>query len=454
MATIIPPILANQDDAGPAYDIVGHTGTESWWNASSTVTPATGLADGEAVFEQSRIITGLYLYPIVCTFGIIGNCAILYIFTDTVMRTSTNAYLSALAFSDIVKLVNDFLYFVTMLAMKTDPPLGQQIFGKLYPYTHFVFSLSACTSAWLTVSVAAERYFLICKISYAHLFTREKAIIVSSSLWAIAVMLSIPFALRYTTEEIPSDDPNHPESVRYEPGLTKFGSSHFFDYYNYIMNVLRSTIPWIVLIFFNGFIIHEVRKTRANRRLAARNRITTMLIVVIAFFTVFTLPDAVMSICLNEGYAESKNFHIKTAREFTDFLLVINAATNFPLYMTFNKSFRDLFWAKLCPCCPCKCDAPAPEDPQQEPSRVHRNQRAAREAGETPHAQNGGNYVAMVPVNGTHDPTPAPADRSTSTNHVASGGRSHGGESNVAVHFATIEAPPRSCVEELEKPDT
>ena len=77
------------------------------------------------------------------------------------MRTSTNCYLIALAIADTIKLTNDTFYFMVILLLHTDTQKGIYSYGYLYPYAHYLFSMSVCVTAWLTVSVALERYIMV-----------------------------------------------------------------------------------------------------------------------------------------------------------------------------------------------------------------------------------------------------------------------------------------------------
>lgn len=122
--------------------------------------------------------------------------------------------------------------------------------------------------------------------------------------------------------------------------------------YNWTQNLLRSIIPLLVLIVLNTCIIGALRKTRANKRNSARNRVTFMMIIVILAFLVCITPDAIMSTVFQLGYHEASNL-VKGIREFTDMLLALNAATNFVIYCLFNKVFLQCF-QRLC----CKTKVP------------------------------------------------------------------------------------------------
>ena len=303
-------------------------------------------------YENAQFTTGLIIYPTICLYGLIGNILILIILAQKSMSSSTNIYLSGLAISDTIKLLNDSLYFLTILLMHTDPVAGNRCFGYLYPYAHFFVNLSVCTSAWLTVSVAVERYILVCHPTRSKsLITIARAKIISFMCFFLMTSVALPSVLRYETVEkqVYRDGKNYTEL---DVKLTElWQNQQFVLIYNWVQSLLRSIIPLFVLIAMNAFIINALRQTRANKRMAQRNRITIMLIIVILFFLICITPDAIMSAFFNLGYTESENFLVKGVREITDCLLVVNAAMNFTLYIIFNKIFREQFMAVFCKRC-------------------------------------------------------------------------------------------------------
>ena len=66
----------------------------------------------EAFYETAQLVSGLVLYPILCSVGISGNVLSLIVLNQPKMVTSTNVFLSALAVADLIKLLNDTLYFI------------------------------------------------------------------------------------------------------------------------------------------------------------------------------------------------------------------------------------------------------------------------------------------------------------------------------------------------------
>ena len=322
-------------------------GNGSDLNTTSNVT-TDDLAPFIDFYNTAQFVTGLVCNPILCACGLVGNTFILIVMSQKSMATSTNIYLSALAVSDIIKLINDLLYSLTILLLKVSPIIGNRMFGYLYPHAHFIFNMSVCVSSWLTVSVAVERYILVCHPTRSvSLITRQRAVAISVACYVIMTSVAVPSALRYRTVPVATPDGSNATWLGVElTALWQDGA--FVLVYNWLQSLLRSIVPLFILVFVNAFIINALRQTRANKKLASRNKITVMLIIVILFFLVCIIPDAVMSAFFNLGYVESDNYLVKGVREITDMLLAVNAAVNYPLYMIFNKIFRDQFFASFC----------------------------------------------------------------------------------------------------------
>ncbi|KAH3746532.1 hypothetical protein DPMN_180940 [Dreissena polymorpha] len=104
----------------------------------------------ETFYLRARFITGLVFYPIICVFGITGNIMSIIVMSQRRMRSSTNTYLFALAISDLIKLLFDFLYFPVTLLFQIDKPVAKIAHGMLYPYAHYVSNATPCISAWHT----------------------------------------------------------------------------------------------------------------------------------------------------------------------------------------------------------------------------------------------------------------------------------------------------------------
>ncbi|KAK3105658.1 hypothetical protein FSP39_002857 [Pinctada imbricata] len=309
--------------------------------------PCVEKKDGhEDFYNLAQLITGLIIYPIVCFFGVIGNTLSLIVLSHRDMATSTNVYLSALAISDTIKLINDIFYFLCVLLLRTGNDDDKKIITSFYPFAHYIFNMSVCVTAWLTISVASERYIAVCIPTKAkEMCTIARARFVSTFVFVFMILVSIPYALRYKSVETHVPEFNT-TCYTVQPGI--LGMDEFMTPYTWVQNMLRSVIPFFILIFLSSSIIHVLRKQRVKgKKFSSRNRITLMLVAVVIFFVVCIMPDALLSLFFGFGYIDENNFN-RGIREITDSLLAINSAFNFVLYCTMSKIFRQTFRKIFC----------------------------------------------------------------------------------------------------------
>lgn len=312
-------------------------------NVSDSPCFVKSLNDSGSVFyERAQFITGLIIYPVLCFPGIVGNILSLVVLFHKDMATSTNIYLSALAISDTVKLFNDVLYFVVILMKNISAENAGLLMAELYPYAHYIFNFAVCVTAWLTVSIAIERYISVCHpIRAKEMCTISRARNTSILVFVAMLIISVPSALRYRAVQV-FDQTLNTSCYQVEP--TELGRNQSFMVpYTWIQNLFRSIVPLVVLIILNARIVNELNKERIKgRSLSGRNRITLIMIIIIVVFLVCITPDAVMSMFFGFGYVEEDNV-VKGIREITDSLLAVNSAFNFVLYCTLSQQFRGTF---------------------------------------------------------------------------------------------------------------
>ena len=308
----------------------------------SPFSPAVLSEEYKDFYLNARFITGLVFYPIICVFGLTGNVLSIIVMSQKQMRSSTNTYLFALAISDCIKLFCDFLYFMVILLFQINPLTGNRAYGFLYPYAHYIFNTSLCISAWLTVSVAIERYIYVCHpTKVKHHCNINRARTISFSVFIVMSVLAIPYAMRYKTVQKVN---NSTGVIEYNVEVSELWQNKFFtSTYTWIQNLMRSIIPLVILIILNACILYGLRRCRLLRsKSPKKHRITTMLIIVILVFLICITPDTIMSTFFGLGYSE-ENYLARGIREITDLLLLINAATNFIIYCIFNT----IFWCQF-----------------------------------------------------------------------------------------------------------
>ncbi|XP_050404834.1 FMRFamide receptor-like [Patella vulgata] len=329
--------------------VTNHANNVSSNNVMPLIGSCVGSGDDphEDFYRTAQYATGMVIYPILCIIGLTGNVLALMVLSHRNMATSTNVYLSGLAVSDTIKLLNDLLYFIMLVISIDNEKAGTKMLVSVYPFAHFIFNMSVCVTAWLTVSVAVERYISVCYPTQAkQLCTIQRARIVCVFVFIFMNILTLPSAFTYKPVYV--YDEEHNVSC-HDIGLTELGANKAFMVpYQWVQSSSRAIIPLIVLVFLNVRIINELRKERVKgKTLSSRNKITLMLIVIIVIFVVCITPDAIMSTFFGFGYVTETSL-VKGIREITDSLLAFNSAINFLLYCIMNKLFRITFLVVLC----------------------------------------------------------------------------------------------------------
>jgi nociceptin receptor len=279
-----------------------------------------------------RKLTGLILYPIVCFLGLALNSVGVIVMSRKPMRSSTSVFLIALAIADLIKILNDTLYFVTVLLIETSSVSGRNTFIAIYPYAHYIFNASMTCSAWINVAVAMERYIFVCHGSKAKFITTiNRAIVISLGISAASIVISLPYALKYETLEI-SDRNKTMYNLSVSPLWMGDNFSYIFNWFHY---AIRSIIPVSLLVVASILIVRGLRKCRLRK---GKKRISLCVVFVIVVFVVCVFPDTILSTFFKTGYYEA-SYLAKGIREITDFLLLLHTVMNFILYSIFNKQF-------------------------------------------------------------------------------------------------------------------
>ncbi|RNA33346.1 FMRFamide receptor-like [Brachionus plicatilis] len=303
------------------------------------------------LFEHTQLVTGLYLLPFISLFGIIGSIFNILVYKNS-KKYSTNVYLIALSVSDIVKLVNDFLYFLVSLLSRLDSALGNYFFNQMYLYSHYIFVTTAINTAWLTCSIALDRYFIL-MYNRGHQKYRKYFFSILMSLF-IAMMSSViaipaPLFLK-SVQEI---DPATNQTVS-KVGESTLNDSNFKIVYSYFNAIFRAFIPLVIIIYLNFKTVRIVYEKKMKKKPfskliqkkeKSKSKITIMLIVIVLTFTVCMFPDAIMTM-MQLGYA-NETYLVRSVREITDLLLAVNSATTFPICYYFSLQYRAKF-KELC----------------------------------------------------------------------------------------------------------
>lgn len=290
-------------------------------------------------FETLREITGIYLFPLIGIFGIIGNIFIVIVYSRS-QKYSTNVYLIALSCSDIFKLANDLTYFLVTFVTKFNPILGEKMFFILYKYSHYLFVVTSFNTSWLTCAISLDRYFAVVRHNAKKIKSNYlQSFLISIIISFVSIVAAIPAPL--FNETIKHYDPLTNHTIE-KISLTNLGKSDFKKYYQFLSGVFRAVLPLLILIILNVKIVKQLFKTKMQNVNKQRNRrVTMMLVTIVITFVICIFPDAIMTM-MQLGYAD-ENSLIRGIREITDVLLEINSASTFPICFHFSLQFRSTF---------------------------------------------------------------------------------------------------------------
>lgn len=244
-----------------------------------------------------QFVSDLYLYytPLLVCLGSIGNLVSVFVFYSSKLRLqSTSQYLSALAISDTIFLLQ--LLPPWLSAAQVTSLFYAGGFCQIFVYVSYV---SCCLSAWLVVAFTVERFVAVLyPLRRNAMCTLARARHVIISLTISAIVLNLP-VLRFA---LPTRDDCNIDREYLEHAAR----------FNLVDTVLSFTIPLGVIIVLNSWIMvgvyrlertrHQLMKTeqpRLNQRARctrllgcprSQQRVTRMLLIVSSVFVILNLP--------------------------------------------------------------------------------------------------------------------------------------------------------------------
>lgn len=307
--------------------------------------------------DMSRFWVKRLLYPLIMCVGVIGNGITIVILTRRRMRSSTNHYLTALAFSDLF-----YLIFVFTLNLDHYGSMHSYAYYSYWRYALMLTDACSNTSVWLTVTFTIERYVAVCHPIRGKVFcTRSRAKKVIWMVFCLCFLVVLPTPFEWTVVEETKGD----NTTRFKAEPSDLGNDETFRqvYYRFT-SVVFIFLPLFLLAVFNSFLIRSVHQSKTQRRRMTmrghrndhahqENRITIMLIAVVIMFLLCQLPTASIlvytSIHTLDHNSNAQAVVLGLGNIF-NCLVAINAACNFILYCAFSDKYRRTFLRTFIPC--------------------------------------------------------------------------------------------------------
>ncbi|XP_034246935.1 FMRFamide receptor-like [Thrips palmi] len=321
--------------------------------------PDGPLAAEERFLRGTRFLIQRVLVPLVVVVGLVGNFATIVVLTRRRMRSSTNVYLTALAVSDLL-----YLLAVFLLSLQHYPGPGSMeatffFYWQVWPFILWLADSMTATSIWLTVAFTVERYIAVCHPMRGRLLcTEQRARRAVAAVWVFCVAATSSVPWEYSV--VLHQDANGMQCIILD--TSRLGDNDLYKTLYYWSSVTIFTLlPLLLLAVFNCFLINAVRQSRRARRSMTQNepqsvsqhqrqenRITITLIAVVILFLVCQTPSAatlVYSIFTRVSTVQ------RALGNIFNFLVAVNAASNFLLYCALSDKYRRTFLVTFVPWC-------------------------------------------------------------------------------------------------------
>lgn len=148
------------DSSSTDYSITGWNSTSSS-SMMTTIQSTSGSRPLVGELKMTRLVVQRFLTPTVVACGVAGNLINIAVLTRRWMKSSTNRYLTALAFCDVMYLI---LVVTISLPHYESLDVGS---SAIYQRYHFIVGRPLTDTfsnagVWLTLTFTVERYIGVC----------------------------------------------------------------------------------------------------------------------------------------------------------------------------------------------------------------------------------------------------------------------------------------------------
>ena len=326
------------------------------------------LSNEEAIpFSSYKKTFILFVVPLVVAFGLFGNAALLFVvYRVQDMRTITNFYLSNLAVSDSMLLINSAIQYIwTYFAQPIDYGGVSFPTGYMCAISNLWVFLFYFASVFMVILVTFERYLAICH-PIAHRLVKGKSFTarMTAVAWFMSLVMSCLILDVHETSKICVDGP---DSSDYDGVSSYFITCNFETKCSWCWPALATTdfaqfvLAVIISMFMYGRIIYTLsirsdkfysvkssnKQNIATTMFRNRNQIARMLILNGTVFFLCLAPFQMINLYLFlNWWAGFKIF----SNEETRYVLwcgrvatILNSAINPLLYNVSNGRYRKAF---------------------------------------------------------------------------------------------------------------
>ena len=232
---------------------------------------------------DSRTVTLVSLYGLICVVGLFGNgLVILVISRYTKMKTVTNMYILNLS-------VADFLFLLGLPLVMVTAVIRQWVFGEAMCKIYFSLTcVNMFTGAFTLTLMSADRFLAVVHpISSLRWRTPRYALMAIGCLWLLSALLLLPVFLYAKVMTI--DGVAHGCSIVW-PEEQALAGHHAFFIYTLLLGFL---IPVTLIVLLYTLLLVRLRQAtrfRSGDRRRSHRKVTRLVGLVILVFIVCWLP--------------------------------------------------------------------------------------------------------------------------------------------------------------------
>ena len=221
--------------------------------------------------DQSRFWIQRVAVPLLMVIGLFGNLITVVIMTRRRMRSTTNLYLAALAFVDMMYLVLTFALGLSHYPNMAEPRF--RLYWRLKPFLMMLTDACSNTSVWLTVTFTIERFIAVKYPMEGRVWcteARAKRLIGCVFAFSILFAAPVPFEWKVIERAVSSGGSHNNSQPQQQIALTLDNTDFGLDetyrtiYYR-LTAILFYFLPLISVTLFNCFLIHSVHRSRIER---------------------------------------------------------------------------------------------------------------------------------------------------------------------------------------------
>ena len=315
------------------------------------------------------------LIPLICILGIVGNIVAIIILGNPRMKSTFHQSLIALATCDIMFLfliINDFLA------------------DKLYSFYTLIFpyfinpmkNILLCWETFLIMSITTERYLAVCKplLYRSHKLSHSPVVHLLTYIVPpifFAFLLNIPRFFETELTRVNITDVKNITMEKYGFALSKLKLDPTYTfYYTHLTNLIcTGLIPFLYLLFINTTMYISIRRSkrlstqmlvlytlpamvreefiRNMGRKDSRKHCATLAAIVVLFLVCNTPRLGVNFLdYYSSAMASGINCHhnvcwLELFVLLSHLFLVINSASNFLIYYSVSRRFKEVFLIKI-----------------------------------------------------------------------------------------------------------